>query len=278
VQRRIFPSEDQQILVLHLFGLIPMPPLVVSGFVFARRRQLHDISRQMALRFRVTICSEKKTSYGVFMPPTESRTTPPALQQTPNEENAAIAAKLHAHDPLIIHELVVRYGSRLKRYLIRLTANRELAEDVLQETWIRVVTRGSQFRGDSQFVTWLFAIARNLVRDRQRRKVHISSLDEMTEEGELWHMELRDHGKSPLDQYVLNEKAGLVSAALDKLSPAQRNILIMRFFQEMSLLQIAKETAAPLPTVKARLYRSLTLLRQKMQAMYLTKPDKAYAA
>jgi RNA polymerase sigma-70 factor (ECF subfamily) len=87
-----------------------------------------------------------------------------------SSDNGVIAARLRADDSSIISELIHRYQERLRRYLIGLTEDREFAEDILQEIWMRVVTRGSQFKGDSQFSTWLFAVARNLVRDQRRKK------------------------------------------------------------------------------------------------------------
>lgn len=67
-------------------------------------------------------------------------------------ENAWIAERLRARDPQILDQLILQYQHRLMRYLLYLTGNRELAEDLFQETWMRVLQRGSQFRGNSQFI------------------------------------------------------------------------------------------------------------------------------
>ena len=98
-------------------------------------------------------------------------------------ENATVAQGLKRHDPELLDQLIVQYQHRLLRYLLYLTGNREMAEDIFQETWMRVLKRGDQFNGKSRFDTWLFTIARNLVID-VRRKRTMSSLEAMREAGE----------------------------------------------------------------------------------------------
>ena len=78
-------------------------------------------------------------------------------------ENAAIAAGLKRQDPELLDHLIELYQHRLLRYLLFLTGKREVAEDLFQETWMRVLIRGGQYNGKARFDTWLFAIARNLV-------------------------------------------------------------------------------------------------------------------
>ena len=94
------------------------------------------------------------------------------------QENLAVSEGLKRQDAGLLDELIVRYQHRLLRYLLFLTGNREMAEDLFQEVWMRVLTRGGQFNGKARFETWLFTIARNLVID-QRRKRTMSSLDEI---------------------------------------------------------------------------------------------------
>src|SRR5690348_970880 len=96
------------------------------------------------------------------------------------QENLAVAEGLKRQDPGLLDQLIVRYQHRLLRYLLFLTGNREMAEDLFQEVWMRVLTRGGQFNGKARFETWLFTIARNLVID-QRRKRTACSLDELFE-------------------------------------------------------------------------------------------------
>src|SRR5215469_6653993 len=99
-------------------------------------------------------------------------------EEAVRQENLAIAAGLKHQEAGLLDELIVRYQHRLLRYLLFLTSSRELAEDLFQEVWMRVLVRGGQFNGKSRFETWLFTIARNLVIDYRRKKT-MASLDEL---------------------------------------------------------------------------------------------------
>src|ERR1700688_2522561 len=85
-------------------------------------------------------------------------------------EASATARGLRRRDPDLLDRLIEQYQHRLLRYLLYLTGNRELAEDLFQETWIRVLERGHQFNHRFAFSTWLFAVAHNLTIDHMRRK------------------------------------------------------------------------------------------------------------
>jgi RNA polymerase sigma-70 factor (ECF subfamily) len=154
---------------------------------------------------------------------------------------------------------------------MRMTANREVAEDLAQETWLRVITRGSQFKGDSRFVTWLFAIARNLAADRVRRTRTTSSIEELSEQGESWEMNLADNSEDAYESCAASERARLLGKAISGLRPHQRKLLLLRFYQDMTFLDLARETDASLPAVKARLYRSLELLQRQVEARCLNE-------
>src|SRR5580658_5926795 len=100
-----------------------------------------------------------------------------------SSENAAIAQGLKKQNPELLDALIELYQHRLLRYLLFLTGKREVAEDLFQETWMRVLLRGAQYNGKARFDTWLFTIARNLVIDLSRKRT-MTSLDEMSEAGE----------------------------------------------------------------------------------------------
>src|SRR5690242_3334947 len=94
-----------------------------------------------------------------------------------------IARGLRHRDMALLHELVERYQFRLVRYLIYLLGRREAVDDLVQETWLRVLERGGSYNGHSRFEPWLFAIARNLSMDHLRKR-HIFSLDSNSESSE----------------------------------------------------------------------------------------------
>jgi RNA polymerase sigma-70 factor (ECF subfamily) len=95
---------------------------------------------------------------------------PMTVNTTAEAETAKIARGLHDRDMELLADLVERCQHRLVRYLLYLTGRREYAEDLAQETWIRMLQRGSQYNGRRRFDPWLFAIARNLAIDYLRKK------------------------------------------------------------------------------------------------------------
>src|SRR6202000_2365938 len=159
-------------------------------------------------------------------------------------ENAAIARGLKRQDPELLDQLIETYQHRLMRYLMFLTNKREVAEDLFQEVWIRVLRRGSQYNGKARFDTWIFTIARNLVIDLSRKRT-MASLDEMREGGEDERpFEIAQEGPSPLDQFQGRENAAEVAQVILTLEPSYREVLTLRFHEEMSLEEIASVTHA----------------------------------
>jgi RNA polymerase sigma-70 factor, ECF subfamily len=183
------------------------------------------------------------------------------------QESAAIARGLRRRDTEVLDRLIEQYQHRLLRYLVYLTANRDFAEDLFQETWMRVLERGGQYNGRSRFDTWLFAIARHLVIDASRKKSMLS-LDALTEPQENdGHapMEFASNSPSPFDSLQRREAGARIGLALTHLEVAQREVVMLRFQEDMSLDEIAEVTGAPLSTVKSRLYRGLESLRPVLE-------------
>jgi RNA polymerase sigma-70 factor, ECF subfamily len=180
------------------------------------------------------------------------------------QESLAVSAGLKRQDAGLLDELIVRYQHRLLRYLLYLTSNREMAEDLFQEVWMRVLMRGGQFNGQARFDTWLFTIARNLVIDLRRKKT-MASLDELfecgNEDDRPMSFEVADDEPTPFDRLSNLEDRERIAQALLTLDTLYREVLVLRFHEELSLEEIAKVTRAPLSTVKSRLYRGLAAIK-----------------
>jgi RNA polymerase sigma-70 factor, ECF subfamily len=187
-----------------------------------------------------------------------------AAEELVRQENLAVSEGLKRQDPGLLDQLIVRYQHRLLRYLLFLTGNREMAEDLFQEVWMRVLTRGGQFNGKARFETWLFTIARNLVIDHRRKRT-MSSLDELFEAGgdddRPMAFEVADLGPGPFDRVSNVEDREQISTALLQLDTLYREVLVLRFHEDLSLEEIAKVTRAPLSTVKSRLYRGMASIK-----------------
>ena len=193
--------------------------------------------------------------------------TATAVDEQVRQESLEISLGLKRQDAGLVDTLIVRYQHRLLRYLLFLTSNREMAEDLFQEVWMRVLVRGSQFNGKARFDTWLFSIARNLVID-QRRKRTMSSLDELFEgrsdDDRPMSFEVADTEPTPFDSFSNLQDRERISAALLEVDTLHREVLVLRFHEELSLEEIAKVTRAPLSTVKSRLYRGLAAIKPKL--------------
>jgi RNA polymerase sigma-70 factor, ECF subfamily len=199
-----------------------------------------------------------------------------AVDEQVRQESLAVSQGLKRQDAGLLDELIVRYQHRLLRYLLYLTSNREMAEDLFQEVWMRVLVRGAQFNGQARFDTWLFTIARNLVID-QRRKRTMSSLDELFEgksdDDRPMSFEVADDEPTPFDRFSNLEDRERIAGALMQLDTLHREVLVLRFHEELSLEEIAKVTRSPLSTVKSRLYRGLAAIKPKMERSALRRAE-----
>ena len=155
-----------------------------------------------------------------------------------SRENAEIARGLRRRDPDMLDRLIELYQHRLLRYLLYLTGNRELAQDLFQETWMRVLERGTQYNGQSKFDTWLFAIARHLVIDNSRRKT-ASSLEALQDDRDNDRpFEVATGDPSPFESLATVENGNRVNAALAQLDRLHREVIVLRFHEELTLEEI----------------------------------------
>lgn len=179
-------------------------------------------------------------------------------------EASAIARGLRRRDPDLLDRLIEQYQHRLLRYLVYLAGNRELAEDLFQETWIRVLERGHQYDGRHEFSTWLYAVARNLTIDYLRRKSPIS-LDGLLEDEDHAPVEPADTRPLAWEVVAQHEQAERIRAALVGIPLEYRETVVLRFQEGLALEEIATVTGAKLGTVKSRLYRGLNMLMSRLE-------------
>jgi len=179
-------------------------------------------------------------------------------------EASAIARSLRRRDPDLLDRLIEQYQHRLLRYLVYLSGNRELAEDLFQETWIRVLERGHQYDGKHEFSTWLYTVARNLTIDYLRKKSPMS-LDGLMEDEDHAPLEPADTRPMAWEVVQQHEQAERISAALVSIPAEYRETVMLRFQEGLALDEIATVTGAPLGTVKSRLYRGLNMLMSRLK-------------
>lgn len=181
----------------------------------------------------------------------------------------AAVSQLRRGDLEALSPLIARYQNRVYRYLLRLVRKPAEAEDLFQQTWLRVAEKIGSYDPARNFDAWLFTLARNLAFDHLRR-IQPGSLDEPANqdspESKLSRLVSADPG--PHDRFMAQERASHLDAALETLPAIYREVLSLRFEEEMKIEEIAVVLEAPLSTVKARLRRGLEHLRRTLQTSY----------
>jgi RNA polymerase sigma-70 factor (ECF subfamily) len=178
--------------------------------------------------------------------------------------------RLRRGDLNALSELIARYQNRLYRYLLRIVRQPAEAEDLFQQTWLRVVEKIRSFDASRNFDAWLFTLARNLAIDHLRRiRPQRASTSRSPTAGiaKPWRTGFRkDH--TPLDHALAAERRTEISEAMAGLPMIYREVLTLRFEDEMKIEEIAQVTAVPVSTAKSRLRRSLEQLRDALEARH----------
>jgi len=170
--------------------------------------------------------------------------------------------------------LVNRYESKIFRLAQNITQNREDAEDVMQEAFLKAFEHLGEFQGNSRFYTWLVRIAVNqaLMKLRKRRPNQIS-LDEPVEtEDDLMPREVEDWGPSPEERFAQTELNGILSNVIAELDPPFRIVFQLRDIEDLSTEETAEVLGLSAPAVKSRLLRARLKLRHKLNR-YFRKGD-----
>jgi RNA polymerase sigma-70 factor (ECF subfamily) len=173
-------------------------------------------------------------------------------------------SRLKRGDLSALTDLMTRYQHRMYRFLVRLTQDPGAAEDLFQQTWLRVIEKIGRYDARLHFEPWLFSVARNLAIDylRQRRP---SSLDVTDEFGIAPIDRLTAVDQNPLERFLEYERGAVLAVAIGKLPLIHREVLTLRFEEELKLEEIAEVTGVPLSTVKSRLLRALNSLRERLR-------------
>tara|TARA_Y100001970_G_scaffold199304_1_gene242447 strand:- start:370 stop:945 length:576 start_codon:yes stop_codon:yes gene_type:complete len=161
------------------------------------------------------------------------------------------------------NELVERYKERLFNFVLRYFNNREQAEDVVQDTLIKLYTHASYYKNVAKFSTWIFTIAKNnaLTELRKNKRKRTESL--WTEDGNPLDINSKEQS---LDQKTHNEFAiNQLNRFLDEIPENFRMAVVLRDFQELSYDEISKILEIPIGTIKSRINRGRIQLAEKMK-------------
>jgi RNA polymerase sigma-70 factor, ECF subfamily len=177
-------------------------------------------------------------------------------------------------------ELVRRYEGKIFRLAQHITQNREDAEDVLQETFLKSYEHLDQFQGQSKFYTWIVRIAVNqaLMKLRRRKTDRSVSLDEGIDTGEdTVTREIAAWDEDPEQRFSREELGELLDSAIQSLAPPYRSVFVLRDIDELSTEETADALGLSVPAVKSRLLRARLQLREKLTRTFKRKGDDAFA-
>ena len=203
--------------------------------------------------------------------------TAPSLAET---DEAALVAQSREGDGRAFGELVRRYEGKIFRLAQHVTQNREDAEDVLQETFLKAYEHLDQFQGTARFYTWIVRIAVNqaLMKLRRRRTDRSVSLDEAIDAGEDTIVrEVAAWDENPEQKFSRAEFGQILDAAILGLEPAYRSVFVLRDIDELSTEETAAALGLSIPAVKSRLLRARLQLREKLTRHFKRKGDDAFA-
>ncbi len=166
-------------------------------------------------------------------------------------------------------DAVVRmYRPRVFRFILASLRDRDAAENLTQDCFLKAYQARARFRGDASVGTWLMQIAVNTVRSHATnsrlkfwRRTERAAVD--TSLAEAW---LADGHSSPEELAQARQELAAIWNAVEELSPRQRSVFLLRFVEEMELLEIAAVTGMKEGTVKAHLFRALESVRKRIEA------------
>jgi RNA polymerase sigma-70 factor, ECF subfamily len=190
------------------------------------------------------------------------------LEPATSDEQLMLAFR--GGDVRAFEELVLRHRTPVYQFILRFSGHRARAEDLLQETWLKVVRSAHDYQPRARFTTWVYTIARNLCVDSARKEGYrrAESLDAPASaedgDGPTLGERVPSDGASPERGAHNKRLQPLIEAALRALPPEQREVFLLREYGGVAFKEIALVTGVPENTVKSRMRYALEGLRRKL--------------
>jgi RNA polymerase sigma-70 factor (ECF subfamily) len=190
----------------------------------------------------------------------------PMATRVSKDDEGVLVAAARSGDMAAFEQLVTRYERKIFRLAHNITQNREDAEDVMQDAFLKSYSHLGDFQGDSRFYTWLVRITVNeaLMKLRKRRPNQISLDESFETENDLMPREIEDWGLTPEQRYAQTELNRILSEVIGDLDPAFRVVFLLRDVEELSTEETAELLGLSVPAVKSRLLRARLKLRHKL--------------
>ena len=177
--------------------------------------------------------------------------------------------QLQAGHDAALNDLMERHASPVFRFLCRMVGNEDDANDLAQETFVRVFKSAKSFRAEQRFSTWLFTIAANLARNHFRwrsRHPNVSLDAENPETEQTPGSTLPANRPAPDDEALAAERAAAVRAAVKNLPEDLREAIVLCEWEERSIAEAAAILEATPKAVESRLYRARGILRERLKS------------
>jgi RNA polymerase sigma-70 factor, ECF subfamily len=200
--------------------------------------------------------------------------------EAPVDDELELVTSARQGDTAAFSVLVGRYEGKIFRLAMNITQNREDAEDVLQEAFLKAYEHLDQFQGNSRFYTWIVRIAVNqaLMKLRKRRSDKAVSLDEQIDTGEDTVVrEIAAWDPDPEEQFSREELHEILTGAIEELAPIYKTVFTLRDVDGLSTEETAEALDLSVPAVKSRLLRARLQLRDKLTRFFKRKGDDAFA-
>src|SRR5512146_2552487 len=194
----------------------------------------------------------------------------------PTNDEAVLVSAARKGDIGAFEELVRRYDRNVFRIAQHITQNREDAEDVVQDAFLKAYQNLGQFQGQSKFYTWLVRIAVNeaLMRLRRRRPERMVSLDEdVKTEEDTMPREVADWSPNPEQLYTQSELRDILTKTIQGLPSSFRTVFVLRDVEGLSTEETAEALALSIPAVKSRLLRARLQLRERLNKYFKKRRD-----
>lgn len=191
-----------------------------------------------------------------------------ASKNTKDDLQLVIRAK--KNDPKAFETLLKKYRKSVYYMLLKMVNNADDAEDLTQEAFAKAFNSLAKFDSKYAFSTWLFRIATNNCIDFIRKKrIQTVSIDTPYEndDGDSMSFDLPDPNLSPDGLMLKKQRKEYLGKAVERLPAKYKRLVQLRYFQELSYDEVAKELELPLGTVKAQLFRARELLSQELKHM-----------
>lgn len=187
-----------------------------------------------------------------------------------DDTDEALMLRYRGGDTRAFEVLLTRHRKPVYNFILRFVLNPALAEDLLQETFLRVIKGAETYERQAKFTTWLYTIARNLCVDASRRGKHrrAASLDAPMDDDPKGRglLEVTADQGAAVDRKVIGKQAGeRIQAAVASLVEEQREVFIMRELLDMPFKDIAEVVGCPENTVKSRMRYALEKLRDALE-------------